>query len=75
LGAFLFLFAIVILIVAAIMHKFTWFLLIPLGISFLLLFIGNKVKYDKYEIGEYHTIRDLIIGMKRNIKNENIKIS
>lgn len=67
LGSFLFLIAIVFLIIVSIMYKFTWFLLIPLSLSLLLLFIGNKIKYSKYEVGEYNTIRDLIIGMKSKI--------
>jgi len=68
-GAVLFLFAIVILIGSSILHKFTWFLFIPLAVALLLLFIGNKLKAAQYEIGGYHTIRDLIMGMKGKAKD------
>jgi hypothetical protein len=63
-GGIALLIAIIILIITAFVSKVTWFLLIPFGIAFLLLFIGNKMKPAKYEVGNYKTIRDLIMEIK-----------
>lgn len=71
LGAFTFLVTIVVLIIALITHKVTWYLFTPFIIAILLLFFGNKFKPAKYEIGGYHTIRDLITGMKSKIESIN----
>jgi hypothetical protein len=64
LGAFLLLISIIILITALITHKATWYIYIPFAISAVLLYVGNKLKPVQSEVGGYHTIRDLIVGMK-----------
>lgn len=71
LGTFMFLCSIIVLIVTLIIHKVTWYLFTPFAISVVLLFIGNKFKPTQYEIGGYHTIRDLIIGMRVKIESAN----
>lgn len=64
LGALMFLFSIIILIIVLINHMNVWFILISFGISAMLLFVGYKLKPVQYEIGGYRTVRDLIVGMK-----------
>ena len=67
-SAWSFFFAIIIIVISWIMYEVTWITWVPFMISLLLFFIGKKFKPAKYEIGGYHTIRDLIIGMKNRLE-------
>lgn len=71
LGAFLLLISIIILIIALITHKAAWYISIPFAISTVLLFVGNKLKPGQSEVGGYHTVRDLIVGMKIKMGSTN----
>lgn len=60
-----------IIFVPVIWH-FHWMLLIPLCIGVSLNIIGNKFSPAKEVIGGYDTIRDLILGMKSQVKKNGL---
>jgi hypothetical protein len=60
-------FSLSIIIVPIIWH-FHWSLLITLGIGFIVIVIGNRFKPEKINIGDYDTVRDLILGMQSHLK-------
>jgi len=66
-GGYLFLLAILILIIVLIAHKASWFLAIPFIVSIIVISIGNKMKDTLYDIGGYKTVRDLVYGIKQRI--------
>ncbi|TKG87898.1 hypothetical protein EYV94_27785 [Puteibacter caeruleilacunae] len=66
-GGYLFLLAILILIIVLIVHKASWFLAIPFIVSFIFMSIGNKMKDALFDIGGYKTVRDLVYGIKQRV--------
>lgn len=66
-GGYLFLLAILILIIVLIVDKASWFLAIPFIVSFIVISIGNKMKDALLDIGGYKTVRDLVYGIKQRI--------
>lgn len=56
------------IIFAPVIWHFHWALLIPLCIGLTLIFIGNRFKPAKQNIGGYDTVRDLILGMEAQTK-------
>ena len=66
-GNYLFLLALLILIIVLIVHKASWFLAIPFIVSFIFISIGNKMKDALLDIGGYKTVRDLVYGIKKRI--------
>lgn len=66
-GGYLFLLAILILIIVLIVHKASWFLAIPFIVSFIVISIGNKMKDALFDIGGYKTVGDLVYGIKQRI--------
>ncbi|MFI5136475.1 MAG: hypothetical protein ACHQIM_01525 [Sphingobacteriales bacterium] len=55
-----------IIIIPVIWH-FHWTLMITLALGLVVIFIGNKFKPEKENIGGYDTIKDLILGMQAQI--------
>ena len=68
LSALLMLFSIITLIAMVIFYHITWHI-IPLFVAaIIVMLISNKLESpNQYDISGYHTIRDLVIGMKKRM--------
>jgi hypothetical protein len=55
------------IIVIPLIWHFHWGLMILLGLGLIVIFVGKRFKPEKDIIGGYTTMRDLIMGMQRQI--------
>ena len=66
LSGLLLLLSIITPIVMAIFYHITWHIIPLFAVTIIVMLISNKSESpNQYDISGYHTVRDLVIGMKR----------